>query len=135
MLTRLARLAMALVVLLLMGAARLPIPCVGDGQGNPCAVTSCVCDASCSCKFACEAAAKHKDPHAACHLAAGMPADHDAGPAHSTLPRVQAPTLLAGPFVFRTISPRSDRWAPPVGATYHPPFLAIAEPPPRSNLA
>lgn len=133
MLTRVARIVMALVVLLLMGAARLPIPCVGDGQGNPCSATSCVCDASCSCMLACEAAAKQEDPHAACHMAAGMPAD--AGPAHSTLPRVQVPTLLAVPFVFRAISPRSERWALPVSAAYHPPFLSIAEPPPRSKLA
>jgi hypothetical protein len=133
MLTRLTRIAMAFLVLLLMGAARLPIPCVGDGHGNSCAVASCVCDAGCSCTLACEATTQ--DPHAACHMAAGMPAEHDAGPAHSTLPRVQVPTLLAVPFVFRTISPRSERWVSPVSATYHPPDMAIAEPPPRTTLA
>lgn len=121
---------MVLVVLLLMGAARLPSPCVGDGEGHPCTIESCVCDASCSCKFACEAAAEPRG-HATCHMGAAMPAEHDADVAHSTMPKLPPPTLLSAGVAFRPLLPEAHRPLSDVRADYLPPFLSIASPPPR----
>lgn len=128
--TRLTRILIALVALLLMGAARLPSPCVGDGQGHPCTVESCVCEALCSCKLACERASKLRG-HASCHMGTDMPAEHDAGTAHSSMPKLQPPTLLSAVWAFRPLRPDAHRHLPDVRAAYHPPTLSIAEPPPR----
>lgn len=121
---------MVLVALLLMGAARLPVPCVGDGHGQACTIETCICEATCSCTFACESKAKLRG-HAACHMASEMPADHDAGVAHASMPKLQPPVLLSLVWAFMPMRPDSHRHLPDVRAGYPSPFLSTAEPPPR----
>ncbi|MNY09637.1 hypothetical protein D3C86_1425680 [compost metagenome] len=108
----------------------MPSPCVGDGEGHPCTIESCVCEASCSCTFACDSAAERRG-HATCHMGAAMPAEHDRDVAHSTMPKLQPPTLLAADLAFRPLRPEAYRPLPEVRAAYYPPILSIASPPPR----
>lgn len=117
-----------MVVLALMGLARLPVPCVGDGQGRPCSIEQCACTAACTCKVACEAMAQEpRAAHHACHMGAAAPTE---APDHFALPRDPLPMTLAGMF----------RWVPPGRSAFEhagpapstdSPFLPRPEPPPR----
>lgn len=127
--TRLSSMLLAVVMLALMGLARLPLPCVGDGQGHPCSIESCACTAACTCKAACEtkAAMDQPSPHHACHMGT-MPASE--APPHFALPDAPPPAAL----VSRVRLPSPQGIAPerPVSApTVDAPFLPMPEPPPR----
>lgn len=100
--TRFLRVLLIGLALLLMGARDLPRPCIGDGQGNPCAVDRCQCTSLCSCRSTCgpEDSGQAEQPeaappseHASCHM---QGADGQAGSAtHFSLPEPPAPALMA----------------------------------------
>lgn len=118
-----------LVVLLLalMGLARLPVPCLGDGHGNPCRATACACTAACSCKLACQAAAQAPaSGHHACHMGV-IPQEASA---HFALPEAPLQTALAASFRLGPVAAGSyERPRPALRG--ESPWLPRPEPPPR----
>lgn len=117
-----------MVVLALMGLARLPVPCVGDGQGRPCSIAQCACTAACTCKAACEAMAREpRSDHHACHMGATTPLE---ATSHFALPQAPPPMALAG--MIRWLTPARTAFERPVPAPSHAsPCLPRPEPPPR----
>jgi hypothetical protein len=88
------------VLLLTLGMAQLPLPCMGDGHGGACFVSACQCVAACSCHHAHELEkaelAKQAVPEccqvegaAACHASPHLAASSCHGPKqwpHFSLP-------------------------------------------------
>lgn len=119
---------LVVVVLALMGLARLPVPCVGDGQGHPCSVEQCACTEACSCKLACETMAQEPaSDHHACHIGASGPSE---ATDHFALRQAPAPMALAG--MIRRVPAAGSTFERPVPApSIDSPLLPLPEPPPR----
>ncbi len=114
---------LAVLVLALMGLARMPVPCVGDGAGQHCTVNACACTDACSCRLSCQAMAS--DPHFLCRMDQGEKA-----PAHFSLP--EPPPAVLG---VRIVWPAPVAAAPDLPAaasSREPPVLTLPEPPPRA---
>lgn len=123
--TRWSSMLLAVVVLALMGLARLPVPCLGDGHGHPCAIEACACTEACSCKLSCEAMAT--DPHYKCHMGGQAGAEP---PAHFSLPDQPPAALAIRPLWAHEGAIALDR--PASAPALEAPLLPLPEPPPRS---
>lgn len=130
--TRFLRVILIVLSLLLMGARELPRPCLGDGQGNACAVNQCQCTALCSCRSVCgddaAAPAEEMAMGESCHMHASDAAAQ--APRHFSLPEPPSPALLVA-----ARQPLLPRVAPPRLAAAHvpqpSPSLNPPVPPPR----
>jgi hypothetical protein len=131
--TRFWRLGMMILVLFMMGARELPRPCIGDGQGNPCAIARCQCTALCSCRSVCGLESSETAETApACHMHAG--AEPTVLPQHVTLPDPPPPMLLAS--AMRAPVPAPSVGGPAFMPLFHPaPRILPPEPPPRIRVA
>jgi len=118
---------LAVVVLALMGLARLPVPCVGDGQGHPCSMEHCACTTACSCKLACQSMEAHDSPHHACQMA-NMP--HSAPTQHFSMPDAPPPMVIGGLFRW-SLNERLELGQPGSAPHVDSPLLPLPEPPPR----
>lgn len=123
---RLFRLLLSLVILLVMGSARMPISCPGDGHGNACTATSCMCDETCSCQ------AKEAFAREMCGLS---DEEHDAPGRDLRPPAPQVPALLAVHERLHARATSSD-WRPaPLVAQASPDLDADPPPPRRSSFS
>lgn len=126
LLSRVIRVWILTFALLVMGMAKLPVPCVGDGFGQACNPAACQCLPSCSCKSVC--AAEDALAPTCCSV---EPIDTDSSVRlnHFSPPFPQPAFLLALPWQLAM----AEREPPPIVSVsrYRSPFLTQAEPPPR----
>lgn len=137
--SRLLHVFISCLMLLSLGAADLPRPCVGDGMGNPCAIESCACSMACTCKSHCMDSAEappgsgeDASSHAACHMGPSAPAD--ATLAHFSLPDPRPPALLPPSPISEWPAVAPDRYRPSGSERFASRSLSPAEPPPRVTV-
>lgn len=135
---RLLQIVMSCLMLLAMGLADLPRPCIGDGKGNPCSIESCACVMACTCKAHCgpDVSASEVSPslpstdaHAACHM--GQAAAQEGGASDFSLPEQRSPIVLPPRPAYRLAPVEPAPYRHPDVVRFASRYLPPDEPPPR----